>query len=332
VRPPLIGLGAACLISLLACSSSESDPPPDRDVTVATLNVLHGASCPFNSDSCRLFERLELAFQWVKRLGCPDVIALQEVSDGGLKKIESLAAATCSFPYSVTRTRSNGIDDEAVLSRYPVESSNLDLLLGDFRTVLHVRVRHPRGPVDVLTTHLSSQTDKGDEACGPNCPAECNVPGATSKRDCQAIQLARLANQRKAEGATVVVTGDMNFRPSDFGYKHFIDTGWVDTYLSSGSPECDASGRGCTSGRADEVLTDLESPSSKQSSRIDFIFTLKANAACEVEAAGDADRDGTPTAIFPDVPNPFAATCGARPAAICWPSDHSGIVADLNCR
>ncbi len=119
-------------------------------------------------------------------------------------------------------------------------------------------------------------------------------------------------------------------------YSQFASRGWTDTYLAAGNPECvSATGVGCTSGREDEALTDLEDPALNQTERIDYIWLVPATSgslcAGTEEAAGDADGDGIETRLFADVPNPFAATCGPSPDAICWSSDHSGVQADVNC-
>src|SRR6185295_18100966 len=101
-------------------------------------------------------------------------------------------------------------------------------------------------------------------------------------------------------------------------------------------PECDpGTGVGCTSGRADEDLSDMESPASHETERIDYFFLVRPGAgslcAATIDTGADADGDGTATRIFADDPNPFAPTCGPAPDAICWPSDHEGAQVDLNC-
>jgi len=64
--------------------------------------------------------------------------------------------------------------------------------------------------------------------------------------------------------------------------------------------------------------------------RIDYIFFGGVNLdLCVVDTADDADGDGIATRLFADEPS--AADCGPSPADICWPSDHVGVQADLDC-
>jgi hypothetical protein len=153
-----------------------------------------------------------------------------------------------------------------------------------------------------------------------------------------AFDYARLASldtelQNAADQAALaVVAGDFNEPPGSFVHGEFTRRGWPDTYLIAGNPECDpATGAGCTSGREDETLAELESPSSSEMERIDFVF-VTPRAGCRIEPAGDPDGDGTATGLFADRPNPFASSCGPAPAPICWPSDHVGVQLDLECR
>jgi hypothetical protein len=103
------------------------------------------------------------------------------------------------------------------------------------------------------------------------------------------------------------VTGDFNEVPGSFVYEQFAGRGWTDAYLEAGLPECDAAtGEGCTSGREDSNLSEMESPESNQRRRIDFLFVVpEESASCEL--------DPEFTRIFTDDPNPFAPSCGAAP-------------------
>jgi hypothetical protein len=133
-----------------------------------------------------------------------------------------------------------------------------------------------------------------------------------------------------------LISGDFNAQPGSFEYRQFTERGWTDSYIAAGNPECDpATGVGCTSGREDESLGDMESPALGESVRIDFIFVIPAGSAssCDgiIEPAGDPDGDGAGTRLFADAPNPFAETCGPLPDPMCWPSDHVGVEIDLGC-
>lgn len=322
--------------AIFGCSSDTdtsdvdgTSTPDDPDVTVATLNVLHGIFCAPESDLCRLDDRLALAFDWIKFVGCPDVVTFQEVSDTVFRKLDPFAASTCPFPYFIERRRSNGVDDETVLSRYPLETVERVPLYGDFRGVLHARIKHPRGAVDVFTTHLASSVDKGGDACGLSCPPECAVAGLETKRDCQAVQLGDFVKKARDETRLAFITGDFNFAKDAFGYRYLTGIGWSDSHLAASNRECDSrTGAGCTSGRRGG----LDSKDGTLRSRIDFVFVAPHSRPCELEAGGDPDGDATPTGTFADRPNPFADSCGASPAPVCWPSDHGGSVIDMNCR
>ena len=132
------------------------------------------------------------------------------------------------------------------------------------------------------------------------------------------------------------MTGDFNASPTDPEYLGLVARGWNDTYAEAGNPECNANGgEGCTSGRESDLKA-LESTASGLVERIDFVFSLppinsQGSCAGVIEAAGDPDGDGQRTGPFAHQPNPLTASCGPAPEAICWPSDHSGVQADLGC-
>jgi len=261
---------------------------------------------------------------------------MHAVGRASTRLAESLLAGVCPFPYEVVYLAVNRVDDAIVLSRYAVADSAAQKLYGGFRHAVHVRIDHPLGPLDVFTTHLASESDGGNQPCGAlgACPAECVREGAATVRDCQATQLAAWVTTVHGEvPVPAFVTGDFNRSPGSFVYTRFTNRGLVDTYLAAGNPECEpASGVGCTSGRQDEDLSQLEDPASNEHERIDFLFEVPpAVRRCRLDGPDDADHDGTGTRLFTDRPNPFAPTCGPAPAAICWPSDHIGVEADLDC-
>jgi endonuclease/exonuclease/phosphatase family metal-dependent hydrolase len=313
---------------------------PVSDLTVANLNILHGIFCPAATASCRRLERIALLFQWITGSGCPDVVTLQEVWDPAVPEIEAHLATTCPFPYERVYFRVTGLDDEMILSRYPVLASESIRLYRNFRHVTFARVDHPIGPVDVFSTHLASGSDFANSPCtappAGDCPAACVAAGAATVRQCQGVQLADYVAARHDVPTPAVVTGDLNEPPGSFVYGQLTSRGWIDTHLAAGNPECDPStGVGCTSGRDDESLDELESTASNQSARIDYVFLVPPGpgALClpSLDPAADLDGDGSATRIFADVPNPFAPACGPAPDAICWPSDHEGAELDLEC-
>jgi hypothetical protein len=98
--------------------------------------------------------------------------------------------------------------------------------------------------------------------------------------------------------------------------------------------ECDPkTGENCTTGRADDNLSDLESPDLNQTRRIDFIFVWRQEGSKCPGVIQTSDRPGvTSTGLFAAEPNPFAKECGPAPLPICWPSDHSGNALNLSCQ
>jgi endonuclease/exonuclease/phosphatase family metal-dependent hydrolase len=313
-------------------------------VTIADLNVLHGIFCPGPTNGCRRDDRIALIEDFVVARGCPDVLAFQEVSSLGSPVVNAtlLGAAltnACPAPYVSIYDNVNPFDDEMIFSRYPVLDHQTHHLLGPLRNVLRARIDHPIGALDVYATHLASGSDSATQPCagtfGP-CPAECVTAGATTVRQCQAVQMTGIIDATHDVPGVALAVGDFNEEPGSFVYDLFANRGYADAFLAAGLAECDPmTGVGCTSGRIDDALTDMESPALGQVERIDYIWVIPpgAGSICSgtVEIAGDGDGDGVATRLFADVPNPFAPTCGPSPDAICWPSDHTGVQADVNC-
>lgn len=332
----------ACALLIAGCGDDDhgsTQPAQSEDLTVVQLNALHGftgSGCQ-TTENCRLADRIDLLFQELVRSGCPDVVTLQETWMNSAPLIMAHLQTTCPFAYeAVQGTRMNTRDDEMVLTRYPVLDSGQRLLLGNFRHVLWVRIDHPLGPIDVFTTHLSSSSDGAGAACdaASDCPPECLDAGAQTRRECQAVQMAAFIVEKHDIDTPAVIAGDFNEEPGSFVYNVFTDRGWVDAYLAAGNPECDpATGVGCTSGRQDESLEELESPASNEVERIDFIFLIPPgagpNCRMRLDPADDRDGDDTATRLFPAGPVPG---CGPLPAPVCWPSDHMGVELDLACR
>ena len=305
---------------------------PDADVTVADLNILHGLFCA-GTDNCRFADRAALFFDWVESAGCPDVVTLQEVRETQVPVILGLLPSVCGGTYQALYDATNRVDDAMILTRAPALGLEVVPLYGGFRNVLHARLDHALGPLDVFTTHLGAAADGAQSACAGDCPADCVAAGAATLRECQAVQVARLVEDRRRVPTPAIVTGDFNEDPGTFVTEQFTARGWPDAYLAAGNPECDpATGVGCTSGRVDDSLIELESPVSNETERIDYIFLVPPRNDFPCRARLDrADREGVGTHLFADRSNPFAETCGPLPAAICWPSDHIGVQLDLNC-
>lgn len=331
------------LLAVAACSDggdnaidigATADTP---DVRVASLNVLHGLTCPPESSDCRLADRQDLLFDWLESIDCPDVVMLQEITGPRvIAAVTERVAARCDAVYQVLVPPSP-LGQNFILTRHPVLQTNEDRLMAGLRILWHAQIDHPTGIVDVFNTHLAAGIDL--QPCDAACPQECRDAGAQNSRECQAIQVARLTRERAAPASLRILGGDFNANPESFVYDHIVEeNGWIDTYAAAGNPECDPdTGIGCTSGREDADLRDMESPANGVRSRIDYLFVQLpvsgGNASCRyaLDSHRDDDSDGLATRIFADDPNPFALTCGPQPEAICWPSDHEGMQADINC-
>jgi endonuclease/exonuclease/phosphatase family metal-dependent hydrolase len=372
------------LLGLLAAVTVWAAPRSALDVV--TFNLLNGIACtrPGAGDGhqCRVHDRLTLLLQHLVAAGCPELVTLQEavtqafvpqrsatgvfVPVGPLDdtvaaleaRLPTLAAA-CGFAYTVivdpaarrgASALGRGMDEELILSRYPVLAREVLPLyspLAPFfvRHVLYARLAHPLGPFDVFTTHLAAHSDLGTAACGvrdPRVPAlftapECPAPpcGASDTvRECQAKQVVAFVEARHQGPLPALLTGDFNAQPDSPVYRTFTDRGWLDSHRAVGHPECDAqTGEHCTAGRSDTHLRDLESPALHQRQRVDFLFVVPP-AAGTTSPCGFPPRDGAAGLClrsFAAQPNPFAPACGAAPLPICWPSDHSGIALTLRC-
>ena len=75
--------GLLILMSVGAVQARSKEPArPDRDITVANLNILHGVACdppaPADGDQCRVRDRIALLVDHIIAAGCPDIVTLQE--------------------------------------------------------------------------------------------------------------------------------------------------------------------------------------------------------------------------------------------------------------
>jgi endonuclease/exonuclease/phosphatase family metal-dependent hydrolase len=203
------------------------------------------------------------------------------------------------------------------------------------RHVLHARIGHPSGEVDVYTTHLASSSDFATRTCVKDfCPAECNSDDTV--RACQAEQLALYVEQTRGANNLALVSGDFNAAPGSTEYLAMTSRGWLDSHLAASQPECDgATGTGCTSGRASS-LQDMDDSALNVDERIDYIFVAlpQGNNSCVISMQGELSGSYalTSAGLFAAAPNPFAPACGSAPDAVCWASDHSGNQARLSCQ
>jgi endonuclease/exonuclease/phosphatase family metal-dependent hydrolase len=288
-------------------------PATRETVTVVAQNLLHGLACPTDADRCKLPERVQLFTRQLGEAACPQVVAVEEADPVMVGLLRRNAATVCRGRYELVGTDDPSSDREVVLSTLPILAQERTHLAGPLRTALWVRLGAPVGPLDVVATHLASDSD--DRPCdATTCPKPCHADD--SLNTCQGRQAAALLASHLTPASVGVLMGDLNAKPGDATIKVLTARGLVDTFLSAGNPECDpATGAGCTSGRADADLSDLTNPGSREVERIDYVF-LSTQRDCSVRH---------PTGLFAATP--------ASPAldGLVFASDHTGVQATISC-
>jgi endonuclease/exonuclease/phosphatase family metal-dependent hydrolase len=286
---------------------------------VVSLNILHGFMCPPDTDHCRAPDRIALFGRLVTEAGCPDVIALQEVSTWMFDLLEANRPGLCEGRYRMVTDGLEALDTEVVLTTLPVRGHERVRLAGAQRTSFWVGVTASMGPVDVIVTHVGAGADgqgRGGNPCGPvECPKICPPTGPVVS--CQVREvIAHLERHRSSTGIGVVV-GDFNVVPDSVPYNLLTSAGLVDTYLAARQPECDpASSIGCTGGRDDKSVAALQDIRSNERERIDFAFLRPGRCR---------PTYGEATGLFADQP------AAGDPGGLAWPSDHVGTSLELAC-
>ena len=374
VRTYLAIIVLPAAIALASCDSNHTQATLDTSVTVVNLNVLHGFDCDSpetDTQQCRVRERIALLADYLMAEQCPDLVTLQEVINSDFaptaqgQPVESILAlieaqlpkleAVCGFNYRIVykpllTVAISEVDEELILSRYPVLQTGTRILYGPLynevtgallfaRHVLHARIDHPSGEVDVYNTHLASGSDFATSICdGDFCPTECD--NSDTVRACQAKQLVLYVEQTRGPQNLALVAGDFNAVPDSSEYRTMINRGWLDSHLAADEPECNSiTGRGCTSGRGSS-LQSIESPALNVRRRIDYIFVALPldNTVCDTSKK-NGQQQAIPgrytiesAGLFAGEPNSFKQTCGSAPNPLCWVSNHSGNKARLLCK
>jgi endonuclease/exonuclease/phosphatase family metal-dependent hydrolase len=305
----LVLLAAACSSSAKSSGGGSATPT----LRVVTQNILHGSACPATSDGCALPARVELFTRQLDAAGCPELVGMQEVNPRIVTELRARLPKICSGRYRLVSDADPGNDREVVLSTLPVVGSQRIRLAGPLRTALWVRASGDAGIVDFFTTHLASSSD--DRPCDTStCPAPCQADDMLNA--CQAREVIAFAEQNADPDAIAVIAGDLNAKPGEPTITAFRDAGYRDAQLAAGVAECKPStGAQCTSGRIDDAMTDLTDPTSKQIERLDYVW-LRGRRDCNIVA---------PTGLF----NAEPAQNG--PSGLAFPSDHTGVVAVLQC-
>lgn len=253
------------------------------------------------------------AIEAVLRAAAPDLVTLQEVhrGDDG-DQLASLAAAldlphvAWSPNHQPGRWRRRGGDDAqgaevgvAVLSRWQLEQvSEVDLPDGgdepEGRTALGALVVHPDGPLPLVTTHLSSS------------------PAGSAVRVEQVRAVAALVDhlQRQVDAPLpAVVTGDLNAEPESDELRllggHLTAPAVPGLVLVDAWRLAPGEGPGWTWRRENPYL----GPGNPDA-RIDHVLVGPGTAVgrAELVGAGPVQVGGAPV----------------------WPSDHAGVLVDLD--
>jgi endonuclease/exonuclease/phosphatase family metal-dependent hydrolase len=316
-----IGLVALlCTAALTGCDSggskASSDDPSTatkQRVTVVAQNLLHGLACAPDTNRCHLPQRVQLFTRQLTEAGCPPVVSVEEADPVMIGYLKGEAPKVCDGKYELVGTEDPSSDREVILTTLPVLGWARTHLAGPLRTALWVRMKAALGPLDVVATHLASDSD--NRPCDSStCPAPCRADD--SLNTCQGRQAARhLAGQLAPESVGVLM-GDLNAKPGDATITALKADGLVDTFIKAGNPECDATtGVGCTGGRQDADLSDLTNATSKQQERIDYVF-LTTKRKCSV-----AKSSGL-----------FAAAPASPPLdGLVFAADHTGVQAEITC-
>jgi endonuclease/exonuclease/phosphatase family metal-dependent hydrolase len=225
---------------------------------------------------------------------------------GGNPDSDALMAISNSIGESVWRT---GI---GVVSRYPILDSGAHRLPRrvaeevaacttelcrytaqfESRAALRTLVDAPGGRIQVVSTHLSNTISSLSEVT----------------RLAQANDLLQWVHDfSDGAGTPVVLSGDFNSAPDTNAHTAVLDRGFVDTFsvAQPGDP-------GLTSGQS------ITAPTATVRSRIDFVFA-RAGACASPLSAGTGVLGSE---VIGDAPQVTGET-------YLWPSDHYGVVSEL---
>jgi len=318
-------LMATGVLALGACGGGDdgdADPtsttaPPGPQVTVATLNVLHGLFCDYErTDWCNAPARLEIVFRLLEDAGCPDLVGLQEIGPRQEELVVQRLAELCDGEYTLSWGARPGPDRQMILTRLPiVEEGFLDLANLPWEAPW-VRVRAEGGTVDFLTAHFASSSN--NPPCdATNCPPVC--PPGIETNECHALEVVDLFASTDEPATLTIVSGDLNARPASSTVGHLLDAGFVDAWLAAGNAECSTVGDAACTGASDEPDTPYIGMDTvaglTYGSRIDYVLA-RAGEACAVSAE---------SAGFADAPLDDPVD------GLYWPSDHKGVRAVITC-
>ena len=301
---------------------------------MATINVLHGfpppiSGCAQYTDNCLAPIRIDILWQYLTdEVGCPEIIALQEISPRWFELIPEKLPALCSGDHVLLTDNVGQIDQEMILTTLPViDHARTELAGGPIWSAHWAQLEAGNGLiVDVFATHYASSAfnppcDNSQPLT--SCPSYC--PTASDLGSCHPFQTLDFLADRAAPGSLVLIVGDLNKEIDDSRIQTLLDRGFIDTHLAAQNAECPSvGGPNCTSGIGGfGDLDGLDIAQQTPRSRIDFILAAPPDGCELLVDADDADGDGTYTGLWADEP------LDEPVEGLYWASDHTGVQADI---
>jgi hypothetical protein len=312
-------------------STSNTAVASTDDLTIIDLNMLHGlpleGACPPETDSCQAPARMDILWEEIEAAGCPDVITLQEVGPAQLELLPQRIGDLCDGVYEIVSEPVGLPVEVEIITSLPVLDHFGWRMSGINWAAQWAKLDAGFGPVEIVTAHFQSSADPfacdvSQDYCADLCPSGGN-PG-----DCHPLEVLDAFEQHGDPTDLQVITGDLNKPIDDRRIQTLVDAGFVDTWTLAGNPECDpATGEGCTCCiDGDPPLVGLDDPDQVFDERIDFVLARVPDGCdFQVDSPDDADGDGIATGHFANQPRAEAVE------GVVWPSDHSGVQADLSC-
>ena len=237
---------AAVLVAAPTAAAATAKDAAPKPVSIVTLNLLHGLFCPAETDSCQAPDRVQLFGEWLERVGCPDLVGIQEVG-ARLEELLTPAVPTwCDGDYEIAWADEcdarPGDGADAPADRRTGCARHRQRAVGGVLGARDVAAGPGRLPHRALRRAAATTRRVIRGACPPACPT-----GITTN-ECHGIEVADFLTAKKGAALTVV-GGDLNATPDEPAVTHLRDAGFVDAWLKAGRPECDATHRaGCTAG------------------------------------------------------------------------------------
>ena len=307
---------AAATTTTAAPTTTEA---PSVALDVATINLLHGlevaSDCAAGTDQCRAPTRMALLWGMLEDdLGCPDIVAFQEVSPRQQELVPAMLDDLCGGHYELLVDDRDLPDQEMILTTLPVlDDAYVELAGTPIWSAHRARLATDLGPVDVFASHYASSSfnlecEPGTFGCTTTC-ADGDDFG-----DCHPRQTLAILEPLADDAVLQLVVGDLNAPIDGTRITTLTDAGFADAYLAAGLPECDpVTGIGCTccvDGPA--PLDGLDDPDQTMDERIDFVL-FRPGSGCNV-AVDDARHwaDGPLAEPVED---------------LWWAADHAGVAA-----